>query len=93
MLILVLLLQAGRLPGYVEKAKTDAAAMQDRWSDRHQMDRFDHIWGLVITHAGAWASCTGAAYIMIKPWSNQGTLCHTAPGVCMHLQTAYAILC
>lgn len=44
-------IQSGRMEGYLATARGDVLA--GRWVDRHQMDRYDHIWGVYITKGGA----------------------------------------
>eukprot|EP00879_Flechtneria_rotunda_P004475 GHRR01004729.1.p1 GENE.GHRR01004729.1~~GHRR01004729.1.p1 ORF type:complete len:577 (+),score=218.14 GHRR01004729.1:1794-3524(+) len=48
-------IQADNLAGYKAKARRDI--LSNRWIDRHQMDHYDHIWGIWITAAGKRRRC------------------------------------
>lgn len=38
------------MQGYVERAKQEIAA--GKWKGQHQMDRYDHVYGIYITESG-----------------------------------------
>ena len=56
-------IQSGKMDGYLQTAKGDI--LNGRWVDRHQMDRYDHIYGIYLNSEGKKRRMD----LILVPWS------------------------